>query len=277
MTATPGRHLGAERVGDDRGARPRWLHRAIPPGDYGAFVVDRMSDEQMARLTHGEYLGAMVDYRRQFPDLPNITRVLERVPEGGLRLWMTDGPQEVAMMAGLARGHAGRVLVTGLGMGIVQQRLLARSEVTGVTTVEAHPDVPLLHQGAAWFADPRHEVLAADADEVLPELVAAGGYDGYLLDHWDSVGDHLEDKVAFLRLLDDHGQRDRRVSMWGFWWEVERTSESDDPDTATLLAEIRRCEGCGVILARAGDPPDAFSVPAAVDGSGCVPCAGRAA
>lgn len=230
------------------------------PGEYDAFVVDRMSDEDMARLRLGEYFGAIVDYSRNFPHMPAITRVFERLPDGQLRLWMTDGPQEVSMMTALARGHRGRVLVTGLGMGIVQQHLLARPEVTGVTTLEAHPDVAALHETAEWFADARHEVVLGDAGQFLPDLVHSGNYDGYVLDHWDTVGDRLVDKVAFLRLLHDAGQPDARVSLWGFWWEVERTRQSDDADTAALLAQVERCGDCARILARAGDPDGAFAV-----------------
>lgn len=274
--ARPGRHLGAQRVPDDRGARPRWIHEPLRVGTFGSIVVDRMTDEQMAGLGAGEYFGAIVDYRRNFPDLPPITRVLQRIDDR-LRLWMTDGPQEVAMMAGLARGHAGRVLVTGLGMGIVQQRLLARPEVTQVTTVELNADLPLVHEPAHWFGDPRHHLVLGDADALLPALVADGGFDGYVLDHWDSVGDHLEDKVAFLHLLDRHGQRGRRVSLWGFWWEVEQITASDDPDTAALLAEVERCGCCGVVLERPGDPPHAFSLPRGPVAHRCVACAERAA
>jgi hypothetical protein len=144
-----------------------------------------------------------------------------------------------------------------------------------VTTLEAHPDVVALHTSADWFGDPRHEVLIGEASDLLPKLVAGGSYDGYVLDHWETVGDKLAEKVAFLRLLEDAGQGDRAVSMWGFWWEVERTASSDDPDTAVLLAEVTRCVECGRILAREGDPTDSFSVPGA-GGGRCVNCFERA-
>lgn len=271
-----GRHLGAQRVADDRGARPRWRHVVPEPGTYGLIVVDRMTDDEMRDLAWGEYFGSAVDYRRNFPDMPAITRVFERLPGEALKLWMTDGPQEVSMMTGMARGHRGRVLVTGLGMGIVQQLLLARPDVTHVTTVESHPDVPRLHQAAGWFSDPRHELVAGDANEVLAELVAAGGHDGFVLDHWEAVGDKLEEKVAFLRLLDEHGQHDRPVSMWGFWWEAERTTSSDDADTARLLAGIRRCRDCNRILSVDGDPPYSFSVAPGAAGR-CADCDERVA
>jgi spermidine synthase len=84
--------------------------------------------------------------------------VFERHP-GGLVLWMTDGPQEVSMMAGLTRGHRGHVLVTGLGLGIAQQRLLTKPGVERVTTLDATADVARLHEDLAWFADPRHGLV----------------------------------------------------------------------------------------------------------------------
>lgn len=271
-----GRHLGAERVAEDRGARPRWRHTPLRPGSYGQFVVDRMTDQEMDQLVAGEYYGARVDYRRNFPDLPAITRVFERVDDRRLQLWMTDGPQEVSMMTGLTRGHAGRVLVTGLGMGIVQQLLLAKPAVSSVVTLEAHPDVSKLHAGATWFSDPRHELVLGDARRDLPQMVAGSTFDGYLLDHWETVGDRLEEKMAFLRLLHDAGQSDRHVSLWGFWWEVEQTLTSDDPDTAALLAEVERCARCRRILAREDDPADAFAVPRGAGGR-CETCEQQAA
>jgi hypothetical protein len=243
----PGRFLGAERVPDDRGFRPRWKHVVPDPGDYGEFVVDRLSDEEMSELHHGEYFGAIVDYRRQFPDMPNITRVFERLDDYSLRLWMTDGPQEVSMMTGLTKGQRGDVLVTGLGLGIVQQLLLQRSTVTTVTTIESRPAVAALHEGAGWFTG-CHELVIGDADAVARELADSGRYDGYVLDHWDTLGDHLDEKVAFLRLLDDLGQRQRPVSLWGFWWEIQHTVASEAPDTARLLEDVERCRSCGVIL-----------------------------
>lgn len=243
-----GRYLGAERVPDDRGRRPRWDHAAPLPGSYGRLVVDRMTDEQMQQLAVGEYFGSLVDYARQFPDMPNITRVYERIEDGSLHLWMTDGPQEVSMMRGLTRHQKGHVLVTGLGLGIVQQLLLAADEVIDVTTIEAQEDVRLLHEDSEWWDSPRHRVIEANAATVLPELVSSGNYDGYVLDHWATLGDNLDEKMSFLRLLDDLDQGDRPVSMWGFWWEVQQTESSESPDTQKLLAEIERCNNCGMIL-----------------------------
>ena len=243
-----GRFLGAERVPDDRGFRPRWKHVVPDPGDYGEFVVDRLSDEEMSELHHGEYFGAIVDYRRQFPDMPNITRVFERLDDDSLRLWMTDGPQEVSMMTGLTKGQRGDVLVTGLGLGIVQQLLLQREAVSTVTTVESRPGVAALHEGAEWLTGGRHELVIGDADAIVRELASSGRYDGYVVDHWDTLGDHLDEKVAFLRLLDDLGQRHRPVSLWGFWWEVQHTVSSEAHDTARLLEDVERCRSCGAIL-----------------------------
>lgn len=243
------------------------------PGNYGDFIVDRLGDEDMARLAHGEYFGAMVDYRRQFPDMPSITRVFERAGDGSLRLWMTDGPQEVSMMIGLASRQRGDVLVTGLGLGIVQQVLLQRPEVATVTTIEPRAEVGALHEGAGWFEQDRHRVVGATADEVLEDLAASGRYDGYVLDHWATLGPHLDSKVAFLRLLDGLGQGERPVSMWGFWWEVQLTLTSSWPDTARLLGEIERCRSCGVILGDEDrDGPDSnFWAPAGGSGS-CLQC-----
>jgi hypothetical protein len=268
-----GRYLGAERVPDDRGFRPRWSHVVPQPGTYDAFVVDRLSDEEMAEMTVGEYFGAMVDYRRQFPDLPNITRVFERLSDGTLRLWMTDGPQEVSMMTGLTKNQHGNVVVTGLGLGIVQQLLLRRREIDSVTTIESRSGLAALHKDADWFTSDRHSLIAGDADELVRELAESGRYDGYVLDHWDALGAHLDDKVAFLRLLEELDQRDRPVSLWGFWWEVQMTVSSKSPDTARLLGEIERCKSCGVILGDEDrDGPDSnFWAPAGASGC-CLQC-----
>lgn len=224
-------------------------------------------------MSAGEYFGAMVDYRRQFPDMPNITRVFERLDDARLRLWMTDGPQELSMMIGLTTGQRGHVLVTGLGLGIVQQLLLRRPDVEAVTTIESHTGLSALHEDSDWFVGDRHELLVGDAEVLVRGLAASGRYDGYVLDHWDALGEHLDDKVAFLRTLEDLDQRDRPVSLWGFWWEVQMSATSGSPDTARLLAEIDRCRTCGVIL---GDeerdgPTSNFWAPAGARGR-CLQC-----
>lgn len=232
-------HLRADRVPDDRRFPPKWGHERPAPGRYGTFVVDRLSDAEMAGLRHGEFFDETVDYRQAFPEMPHITRVWQLDPSGQT-LWMTDGPQEVAMMGGLCHNQTGNILVTGLGMGIVQQKLLSRHDVHAVTTIEAHPDVHLLHERLSWWRDPRHTLIIGKAQVVLPSMVASGRFDGYVLDHWDTLGDHLEEKVAFLRLLDGSGQSHRPVSLWGFWWEIERALSSNGPDTRRLLDQVTR-------------------------------------
>ena len=62
----------------------------------------------------------------------------------GKKLWMSDTPAELKDHLGFVSAASGRVLITGLGLGVVVSACLRNPRVTSVTVVEKSKDVILL-------------------------------------------------------------------------------------------------------------------------------------
>ena len=78
---------------------------------------------------------------------------------------MSDTPMEINDHLSFIARASGRVLVTGLGLGMVLNALLCRREVTHLTVVEKSAEVVALvapHYRARWGAE-RLEIVEADA------------------------------------------------------------------------------------------------------------------
>lgn len=102
--------------------------------------------------------------------------------KGGV--WMTDLPEELQQIAELLYRFSpkGRVLVGGLGLGVLTSALLSLKQVKRVTTVEINPDVVKL----CWrFADERKaRLVQQDLHRFLRD--ESEPFDYYLLDTWQS-------------------------------------------------------------------------------------------
>ena len=118
--------------------------RLPSPGQHGAITIH----QEFA--THLPVFGAL----RSFLAEQRWTRLYD-----GEQLWMSDTPQERAMMLHGARGMAGHVLVAGGGLGIYPQFLLRYGRATRITIVEQHPTIAHLlrrqfaHKGAVQIVE----------------------------------------------------------------------------------------------------------------------------
>lgn len=133
--------------------RPLQLHKLL-----------RLTREQLARIEAGESIEG------------------ERAP-----ILMTDHPCELRWMQELAAGAAGRVLVAGLGLGIVVELLAARPEVAAVDVVEIEPEVVALtrpHLSAAAAAKVR--LVVADVGAFLRSC-RSWPWDLAILDTWSTT------------------------------------------------------------------------------------------
>lgn len=115
----------------------------VPPGEHGDWEVREMRVEQWSGVSsEAAYLGRLVppgtytglfhedgvEYESGRADLP----------------WMSDTPAEVLdHLAFVWRAH-GRVLISGLGLGVALKAVLAKPCVTRVDVVEHDPDVVAL-------------------------------------------------------------------------------------------------------------------------------------
>jgi hypothetical protein len=146
-----------------------------------------------------------------------VTALVQDVPltihelvEEGHGMWMTDLPEELNQiheMLSVVKPR-GRVLVGGLGLGIVAALVAALPDVQEVTVVERSPDVVKLCAGVGYW------VRIADIHRHLE--VTEDRFDYYLLDTWcgTNEGTWWDEVFPFRRAIRrKHGTRPK-VHCW---------------------------------------------------------------
>lgn len=126
-------------------------------------------------------------------------------------LWMTDAPEElnqIGEMLNTVRPR-GRVLVGGLGLGIVAQYCARNSMVTKLVTVERDPDVIALCGKKAYH------VVQADLFDYL-RAESTRRFDYYLLDTWQatSEGEWWESVLPYRRAIRNRWGRGPIIHCW---------------------------------------------------------------
>lgn len=100
----------------------------------------------------------------------NDRQVMTYSPESNQEAW------ELKTQVDMAQGH---VICTGLGLGIREQWLLTKPEVTRLTVLECSEGVIAMHrEHSEWLNDPRVEIIHCDASAYT------GSCDWLLLDHF---------------------------------------------------------------------------------------------
>lgn len=97
---------------------------------------------------------------------------------------MSNTPMEIRTAVECFNKATGRVLVNGLGLGMVLEGLLSKPDVTLVRVIEIDPDVIALH-GNRYANDSRVEIICADAYKYKP--AAGEEYDFVWHDIWDDI------------------------------------------------------------------------------------------
>ncbi len=136
----------------------------LPEGKSGNVTIERFTvskrDAEMDSLRSAISCGGRGSGR--FTPAGTYTMIRE-----GGTLWMSDTPDEIRDHLGFIGKATGRVLIHGLGIGVVARACLLKPEVTAVTVVELSADViklvrPWLHR-QAYAADTSLEVIEGDA------------------------------------------------------------------------------------------------------------------
>jgi spermidine synthase len=121
---------------------------------------------------------------------------------------MSDTDAELRDLSAIAYSATGHVLLNGLGLGVVLQACLAKSEVTKVTVIEVDADV--IELVARHYEDPRVKIIHADALTYRPPKGTR--YGAVWHDIWDgSCSDNLEQ----MKLL--HRRYGRLTDWQGSW------------------------------------------------------------
>ncbi len=153
-------------------------------------------------------------------------------------LIMSDVPAEIAgalpFLDHAEQLRRGRVLITGLGLGIVPARLLAYGDIARIDVIEIDPDViQLVTRGSrdqqapnAWAADPRLHVHPGDAHTWLPgkrgrsgcalhdscRLLPQATWNAGWFDIWDTVSP--ANLPSMHRLARHYCKRVERIWFW---------------------------------------------------------------
>ena len=124
--------------------------------------------------------------------------------------WMSLTPMEVfSLRPGIEKAE-GRVLIAGLGMGWMTQKILEKLDVTHVTQVELSPEV------IQFFGRPldaifpgKIDFIQGDVWKLLPHL-DLNSFDSIIFDIWPAYGSaYLDQKFQLPK-------KEHRVKVWGW-------------------------------------------------------------
>ena len=127
----------------------------------------------------------------------------------GSTVVMSNTKMEVDTNRAFVRAATGRVLVNGLGLGMVLTALLKKPDVASITVIENSPDVIAL-VAPTFASDPRVTIIHADALEWRP--AKGEKFDAVWHDIWDDISsDNLQDMKTL------HRRYGRRADWQGSW------------------------------------------------------------
>jgi hypothetical protein len=174
----------------------------IPNDSRGDWTVDRfIVDSKMAGL---QLIRSVVKNSRGYTPPGEYVRLLR---DGAVI--MSDTLDELADHEHFVATARGRVLVSGLGLGLVCSALAAKPEVDSVTVVERDADVIALV--SPHIPLDRIEIVHADVNEWKAPKGAA--WDCAWHDIWDDICDANVDEMRGIR--DRYAKRVPRQAFWG--------------------------------------------------------------
>jgi SAM-dependent methyltransferase len=175
----------------------------VPPGQRGPWKIEKFKVSEQDASFHN--LRAMINAHRgeTMIQAGEYTRLMG---PGGVM--MSDTPGEKQDHYQFVQLAAGRVLIVGLGLGMVTYAVLLKRNVTHVTVVEIDPDIIALV--APHVYSMRLEIVQADIHTWEPPK--GERFDHAWFDIWPTIcEDHLED----MKKLKDRFRRS--CKRMGFW------------------------------------------------------------
>lgn len=165
----------------------------IPQGKIGEFAVQHEAYPTGHEFTtthniRNVMLGGQKTVKVSWPEPVTIHRLVG--PSG---TWMTDLPVEVAQMREAVKGLRGRVLVGGLGLGLVASLLAQKKTVRNIVVVEKNTEV--LDLVARHVAHPKIECRRNDLFDELRH-VPEWHFDYAFFDIWQSDSESTFHKIV---------------------------------------------------------------------------------
>jgi hypothetical protein len=180
----------------------------VPEGTSGAWRVERFTVTDHDVVIHNIRAGH--DYM-----LPGTYTRLVRGRGVLLDVVMSDTRAEIWDLREMIHQAHGRILLNGLGLGVVLQACLHKEEVEHATVVEISPDVLALvgpHYQARFGA----RLTIVQADALLWQPPAGAHYDAVWHDIWHGI---CPDNLAQMHQL--HRKYGRRSDWQGSWCRAE--------------------------------------------------------
>lgn len=165
----------------------------IPDGRKGKWEVQTftLSESQASLHNLSESRGLN---RRIEPGIP-YKRLMRYDGENISTLVMTNTPAEVWDLVPFIEKAFGKVLIFGLGLGMVVQELLEKPEIESITVIEI--DAELIDFVGAYYTNlsPKVKVLQGDALTYHNN----NSYDAIWFDIWDIISEDNLEEMQFLK------------------------------------------------------------------------------
>lgn len=179
----------------------------VKDGKSGTWKLDTFEiskDKAVSLVLRAAYTGSIDEF---------IPAGIYRRLSNGSDVVMSNTPMEIRTCQNFIERASGRVLINGLGLGMVLHAILQKSDVIHVTVIEKEQDVINLVAGS-FANDPRVEIIHADAFEYCPP--AGVTYNACWHDIWADFG------TANLDQMDKLEGKYRDICEWqGSWGRKE--------------------------------------------------------
>lgn len=163
-----------------------------PKKEFGSARIKR---EKYSRAYYHNYGLRGYEYFEVTKPIP-VTNLEIKDDKGNWKIWMVDDPPHWWSMQNYAANSAGKVLVAGLGLGLVTGELLNNIDVDSITIIECNKDViglisPLLPKAE----DVKFDIINGDFYDFIIETNEK--FDRIIIDLW--VTGSLEETLTVLR------------------------------------------------------------------------------
>lgn len=217
------------------------LKRTVPPGDY-LCLMRKMTDAEKKDVEIGEIVDAVA------PDDPEYVPI------------MSDTPAEILEHAHALEHATGKVLITGLGLGVVINALLAKPDVEHITVVEIDRDV--IELTARYYEDdPRVQIVNMDALAFAKRYPSWHGRNVRFDYAWHDIWSHIasrnlnddslaEHGISYATMFQAYRPFTERQGAWGYP-EAVAMSEVEDREEEAAIEWARQILGAPTLEARA--------------------------
>ncbi|MBT6046419.1 MAG: hypothetical protein HOG49_06325 [Candidatus Scalindua sp.] len=179
----------------------------VPVGKKGIWEIDEF--EISERQAQEFNMRALFQFSSSNSDRRVEAGTYKRLVRDGKDTIMSNTPAEINDCAHFIRMAHGKVLINGLGLGVVLTAILKKKEIKSVVVIEKEKDV--IDLVAPTFKDKRLTIINEDAYEYKPPK--GERYDFVWHDIWDDLcSDNLE---LMGKLHRKYGRRTSWQDSWG--------------------------------------------------------------